>query len=305
MIYAKPSSDLVFDLIAESNPVLPITLSKAHCRFGVPRKVVGYGPVPANTEIDVYPRLPSGYVNKATVRYRRLSLLELFKGVAPEVKKYTDAPISSSPFSTHALLPVINQTFGLSLTTDDIVDLPLPPGSDGYYPNLRSVKVVLRAKDTSLGFVGEIMLRWVFLERDLSEIITETELDGRTYPDGNDFEVSHKYILDLLSYGIDFTELSADYESGVFQASPMGMGSAATLAAQQRTLDYISLYAGVTLSKDVANAPFGIKNAVATRYVLPNPAVPHANPNFSAVVVVSYPTQDTWATGQLYIHYNF
>lgn len=303
-IYAKPSKELVFDLIAESNPNLPFPVTKDNTTLGPPVAFVPSGGRIQNTEIELFPRLPSGYIKKTKVKYRRINLGSLFKGTEIVLPAYTPVGIGGNPFQFHELLAQFNKDYGMSLTVDDVENPWFPAGTDNYYPGKRTVKTVVKAKPGSLGFIGEMVVRWVFIEQEVGEVIVNRELDCREYPGGNDFDNNHKYVLNLLSYGIDFTELADDYESGIFQQSPLGTGSAAALAAQQRTLDYIALYSGVTLDKSTENTEFGVKQSTSVKYQLPHPDVPHANPKFSAVVVVSYPQAGTWATGQLYLHYN-
>ena len=86
--YAKPSPDLVFDLINKANPGLPLPLSAAVVRLDLPKPIVGAGPADLNTTVNASAKRGQGYTGTKTISYRRINLGNFFKDTLAIVNKY-------------------------------------------------------------------------------------------------------------------------------------------------------------------------------------------------------------------------
>lgn len=92
-----------------------------------------------NTKLILIPRATSSFIGPATVYYNRIHSSEIFPLRV----------LKGSAINTEELIPAINQQYKLHITTEDIINEPLPqPDSAGY------VTVNLQMKPTSLIFYG-------------------------------------------------------------------------------------------------------------------------------------------------------
>lgn len=308
-IFSKGSKELVVDLINESNPGLPYPLEVNKVRFGTPIAIAPVGNL--NTEIWVYPTNDSPYNGKIKLRYRRIDLRDLFMNVKPEIHKYTSNPIGVIPFTTHQLLADFNTRYGLNIDQVDVANQNFSSESDGYYP-VRTSTAELRLKPSCLAYVGtdtpgeSLILRWVFAERNLDSMITQTDLDGRLYPGGNNFDSNHPVVIALSTFGTDFSGISATLEDiravGGIQFGTGDPRSAVVLNemnAQSAVNSWTQLDAPI-------DSNYGLRTVPIYSYTLPNALFPDVNPNFNRVAVIDY---DAYASpkkqvGKAYLHYN-
>lgn len=304
MSYTKPSKELVFDLIRSSNPLLPFPIVETSTTLGSPVAITPNAGAIQNTELKVIPRQLSGYIGSAVVRYRRLDLGSIFRSVVPVLPLYSAKPLNQSPFTLYQLLPELNRVFGTSFTTDDLIDGSVASGTDNFYgQGIRTREVLAKAKGTSLGFSGQFTFRWVQADERLVDAIPLYDLDGRVFPGGNDFVSQHKYILDMATYGFDFTEIFPDVNDPAITGAPIGHFTNAVI--WERIFAFIQQCGGPTFTTQNPPTPFGLGGITAARYVLPANNQPDANfSRFNRVVVVNYPANQSWAVGQLYLHYN-
>lgn len=303
-IYSKPSEQLVYDLINQDNPTLPVALSPSNVSLSNP-SVYSPGSGIANSQIRVSGIPNSYYIGSKQLSYRRIAFADLFKGVSIEIKKYSAASVSAVPFTLYQLLSDINTKYGLSLTEDDIIDANFPIASDNVYPE-RTCKVSMVANANSKAFVGSVDVRWRWDEPYLANIAPNTDLDGRLYPGGNDFSSGTKYRITSEAYGIDFSTLAATLNSAAFNTG-VSIGNANYVTQQQTVFDLLNQITGKTYSSASANqnTAYGMYGATCTRYSLPNAAIPQADSTYyNTIVVITLPDNNTWGVGQLMIHYN-
>lgn len=306
-LYTKPPKELLIDLIKESNPSLPLPLIASKLTFSTPKAIT---PIPGsnvNTEITITARGGSGYVKKVTVKYRRISLATLFRGLNAEVFKYTAANANSYPFDLYGLLSTVNNRFGLNLTQDDVTNTWFPIKDDKYYPDKRSSQAKIKAKPTSLIFVGETFLRWVSDLRSIGDMIKATELSVRNFP-GNVSKVTNttRYVLNCATFDADFRELcpNIDHE---YNLQALGSNFSLAVPIQRELLEGINTVTGENYTYTHVNTsePFAIGGIVPKLYTIPNAAVPEANSaDFNRVLVIEYPNESTWGAGKLFLHYN-
>lgn len=303
-LYTKPPKELLLDLIRESNPGLPLPLNAEKLSFSIPKEIPLVPNSKVNTEITITAKGSSGYVKKTTVRYRRLSLSTLFRGLEAEVHKYTAKGPYDYPFDMYGLLNEINLRFGLNLTQDDVVNTWFPWQNDKYYPDLRSSQAVLKAKPDSLVWLSQTTIRWVSDKQSIADMILKLELPGRMFPGGSSTP-SSKYTLDCATYDADFGEFSKNMEHAWLTGFPFGDSNVQVRPIHDEVLAAINLVTGQTYTYSPPPAAFGLGGIMPVRYTLPNAAIPEANSkDFNRVVVFPYPVAGVWGVGRLLLHYN-
>lgn len=304
-LYTKPPKELLLDLIKESNPSLPLPLNASKLSFGIPKAIPLVPGSFANTEILITARGGSGYTKKTTVKYRRLSLETLFRGLSAEVYKYTSANSNQYPFDIYGLLSEINKRFGLYLTQDDVTNAWLPVKDDKYFPDRRTSQTRMRAKPGSLVWVGETNLRWASDRKSIADMILKLELPARSFAGvGRTLTASSKYILNCDTYEANFGDLCPDINTAGAIAV-LGSGNAATQAIHQQLITAINTVSKKTYTLTPVGTPFGLGGIKPVRYSLPDPLLPDANSvEFNRVLVIEYPNGDAWGIGKLFLHYN-
>lgn len=303
-LYTQPPKELLLALIKESNPNLPLPITTAGLSFSPPKVVPLVPGAKVNTEITMTMRGGSGYVKSTTVRYRRLSLSTLFRGLDAEVHKYTAKGPGEYPFDIYGLLKEINLRFGLNLTQDDVINTWFPWQNDKFYPDRRSSQAVLKAKTDSLVWLDQVTLRWVSDKQSIGDMILKLDLPGRTFPGGKSI-ISTKYSLDCATYAADFGEFTKNMESAWITSVPFGTVNGIIRPIHDEVLAGIKLVTGETYTYDPPPAAFGLGGIMPVRYTLPNAAIPEANSkDFNRVVVFPYPVDGVWGVGRLLLHYN-
>lgn len=176
-----------------------VVLDQADYNFGAPVPVA-VDASGTNTSMHIEAKgEPSAFAGEVTVRHIRLNLADLVVLVGDTVE-------TNGITSTMALASKLNVIYGTHFTTDDIVDTPVNL-VDG------AGQVLLEAKATSHGWIGQVTLNVVPGRFDLATIVTSTNLNGLNYPDpyenkpfGNsysywrDFSAQHE-LLDALHTG--------------------------------------------------------------------------------------------------------
>lgn len=294
---------MVLALIKEANPSLPIPIEVNSVTFGPPRAIIPKSGKNQNTEVMMFARGNTGYISKSLVRYRRIDLATLFRGLSAEIYKYTASGTTEYPFDVYTLLKEINRRFGLNLTKDDVINNWFPWQNDRYYPDKRSSQTVMKATPTSLMYVGETTLRWVSDAKSLADMILVLEVPGRSFPGGNDFSEGSKYRLDIETYDADFNEF-ADM-GHAFMTLPLGAQDPSIVIEQNRLLNGINVVSGKTYTFDPVGEPFALGGITPQRYTLPHPNFPEANSaNYNRLLVINYPESGAWGVGKLFLHYN-
>lgn len=313
-LFNKPSPALVYDLINEANPGLPVALTSGNSKLDNPVTATVPGRAELNTAITVIPT-SGDYIGRRLVNYRRLGLDKLLRGILVQIDKYspTQSAAGSVVFTVYSLLPMINAKYGLNLTTDDINDINITRGNTqegGFY----TTTVTVTAKATSLGYVGSFALKWKGAPQDLESMITVTNLDGRSFPGGNDFDTpGHAPIVNNMAYNIDW---SAFITSGVkWDSYPNSIEGAGTnvVAFGNRFIDELNRLYGKGLVYPTNAAPAYAYQSWAGRVVdlstqAGRDSAPLANfKYYNRVLIWTIPEADTakgCGAGQHYIHYN-
>lgn len=323
-LYPKTSAELVLDLIAASNTNLPFPLTTNNVFVGPPTAITVVPPSIANTSARLSSKPSSGYSGSKIIQYRRVNLADLFKNITPNVRKYSaTGEAGSNPFTVYTLLPYLNEIYGLKLTTDDVVDQTFPAYTTitegGVQKRVSSVNML--AKSTSQAYTGGVLIRTQAGQRDLSSAITKGELLGRVYPGGNDFVANTKDRLDIIGYGIDFSELMNGIPAtgsiarlNYFNASySIGVATVVVANAHWDVINTINQTLGLSLKTGAGGAMgtatpgdrWNLYGATSVTVTLPNAAYPEANSkDYNRLVVITPTVSNSWAVGRIYLHYN-
>lgn len=314
-IYSKVAKALVYDLINEANPTLSKPVTETNAKLGVPTAIANAVFPAANTSILLSPAPGTAdYIGRQTLKYRRLDLTRMFRGITATVVKYASKYPGSAAgtvmFTVYELLNDINNLYGLKLTEDDLTNANIVRGStqeNGQYTTTITVTV----KATSLGFVGSFALKWMNTPQSIADMITNTDLDGRFFPGGNLFDGTHKPILDPITFGEDATSIIQPglQASAAFGRSGIGWNQWGNFYPQV-VLPYLRQLTGQAKWRMTSNGSYktfdgevsGMEHAL---YQLPNPAWPEGNDRFYGwALVIFIPEDCTWATGQIVFHFN-
>lgn len=309
--YAKPSLDLVFDLINKANPTLPTPLSDAVARLDLPKVIAGAGPADLNTNVKVSAKYGQGYVGTRVLNYRRINLGDFFKNTVAIVNKYKS---NGQPVKFSDYLADFNIRYGFSLTADDFTDVNFPAATVDPVDNRRTASVVVIAKADSFGFTGSFTFRWKDAPQELKNLIVKPELPGRVYPPTN--------FVNMLTYGGDNTELVGStfmYQNGVeypmteFFIAGVAVGGGAirpdVLPAHREYIRRINVAYGTNFFIDSTKPlsdPGNLTGAIIDTSSAPFAAYPSANQqNFARVIVLKLLPAHTWGTGDLFLHHNY
>lgn len=193
--YAKPSNELVFDLINRDNPDLPVKVSPANCYVEKVTKVaVNAASNNRNTSARLRGIQGSGFRDAITVYYDRVDLARLLPwGTNANAQFVTfDAP------NLHAAFSVLLDTYGVNFSAVDLSNYSLGGISS---PNYTSTVPII-AMTASPAYVGSTTLRY---NRGLPVLDTSIKDDVLNAIQEPISPALGKKCIDLLTYGIDFT----------------------------------------------------------------------------------------------------
>lgn len=314
-IYKKVAKALVYDLINEANPTLAKPVSELNTVLGVPA-VIASAVFPAPNTTITLSNAPGtvDYIGRQTVKYRRLDLSRMFRGITATVVKYAPKSVGASAgtvmFTVYELLNDINKLYGLKLTEDDINTGNIVRGSTqegGQY----TTTVTVTTKATSLGFVGNFALKWVNTPQSIADMITNTDLDGRLFPGGNVFDENHKPICDSVSFGVDCTSdlLATFVNTAQFGKQGIGWNQWGNIYPQV-ICPLLRKLTGMDKWRFTSTGSYQTFNGelagwTHALYQLPHAAFPEGNSRFYGWVMVIFAPDDcTWASGAFVLHFN-
>ncbi len=315
-IYNGSARQLLVQLINEANPTLPFEVNTVDYDFTVPAVIDPATNNGRNTEVFLVPKTSSQYTGSIRLTYNRLDLGLLFRNVIPHVQKWV--PNTGTVTATniveqlHTLLPLYSAKYGVPLETSQIKDLNLQQRW-GLDPSLT---FQMQAEPTSLIYIGSTQTKWEIGKRTLESLYQNTEVEGRLYPNGNDFTdiATRKPYLSHVTFNEDFT------------LNPPPIGSV-TLSYSQNTsivqvLNYLNNHIASKLGYDNdvfltsmdyttvvdVNNPSQKRGIGSLRYnhvELPHPVYPEANSDlYNRLGVLEIPDDCGWGCGNLYFHYN-
>lgn len=154
--FNQPSLAMFFQLLNEENNT---AFNSSIVDLSAPSPMTGT----RNTAITVTAKVASGYSGSVNLTYNRLDLTVFTDGNT----EFTLNGIST----TEDLLPAINARFGLQMAVTDIIVEAVVNGA-----------VNLKARSTSLVWVGNVDITIIQPDIELDTVIVDTELDGFEYP---------------------------------------------------------------------------------------------------------------------------
>lgn len=259
--------DVLVNLINASN-TLPVALSPDTVMFGTPKVDAS---TPTGVTVALFPVLGSIYTGGAEINYQRMDLSSAFGNIVPKVRGVAGGNL-------HALLPLINETLGVTITPEDVEEVKLDwleAGSEVYLP--------IKALPTSLSYVGAFRIQFYRLRPALADAIAQTALEGFRFV-GGDVTGGIRSVT-MGTWGLNFTE-----NMDALKLTNVGQWAAFTkLREVMTTLGYPG---------------WPVADPKVARIVdQPTAAVPEANPHFERVVVQKNVVGAGYA-GDAYFHYN-
>lgn len=181
------SKQSLIDAVNASN-TFPVPLIGDDLYFGKIRtEVNGQVSVPA---VTMYNSQFEGYVR---LNYKRLDLGKVYGTIKPSVRRV------GYP-SLYRLLPIINETLGLSLTEDDVLDISITWLNDN-----EQINIPIIAKVDSLAYQGQFTVEYIRVRPELADIAFKT-LNVLKHPID---PALGKKSLAMNTWGIDYTDEDA------------------------------------------------------------------------------------------------
>jgi len=232
-------------------------------------------------------------IGQQTVYYRRIDISKLFKGRTLTLK--VPYAMGTTAITRAQALDFAAQQFGIRIPTDDV------NFTSWSFPANNSLSIV----GTSPCFKGTLIIR---VERDkqlLSSVVGDRTFAGRSWPDAMiDVGDGTKPQGELLLYDIDYSSQKSVLNN-LSSGTVPDVNTTGSLAAAMNAVPNNSGYA---FGNQRCDTPPGILLARATRYTLPNAAIPEANSaQYNRCVVienVDYPQYPSWWAGKIILHYN-
>lgn len=290
--YNKPQVDLLYKLIAESNPGAVFPISPENAVIGKPEAIVVEPGKIANTRIPIAGK--GVYVASARVNYRRINLQDFFKGINVTFNDWSPSGNSGPGYVTaQVVIDYFNRTYGLALTVNDIVS----PG--GIWATGASSTAIA---GTSLCYAGSLSWTWSQGKRELDTVFTANNVDGRLFPGGNVFGGSRKPQGEYVAYGLDFNPVKATFIAS-FPASWPAWTSSGTWP--DPLFDFLKANVSPLFSRSKQHTEVGgFEGAPGIHVTIPSALLPEANSAKynRAVAVTALP--GSWWQGKIIFHYN-
>lgn len=313
--YSKVAKQLVFDLLNAANPQLPILLTDAVVRVGLPKPIANALPAARNTTVLVQANRNMGYVGTKNLTYRRINLTSLFKNVKPVVYKFM---ASGQPNYFGDYLLEFNTKYGLKLTADDFINIDFPFALVDPADGLKTATVNVTVNSNSLGYLGSFPFTWKNAKNTLDAIIRHPEINGRTFPGGNVFDGNHKYVLNISTFSCEITDILKIKVSNMYgeatlaQYLPDGITLGTTtgdsVPGHLEFLRQVNMVSGTPFLLNPADNGTTLNNlqgSSVTNITLPSALYPEANSAaYAKAIIIKPPAENTWAVGYLIFHHN-
>lgn len=211
-IFNKSEDEILFALIAKDNPNLNPPLTPQNCYISSAQQNTDSDKDQYNTTAIVIPRYNSGMSGKTAIKYNRIDLNDLFRGLQPvKVSGNTE----NMDYATRAELPVlIGETYGLPIREGDI-----DPSSSAYFhakPHAEAGKGVYKIANNKC-FIGQCYIDFSYdFSQSLATLLKPGKFDCLNLPVGigpvgeeYDWPSTWGYFADF-----DFTEIAANVNHG-------------------------------------------------------------------------------------------
>lgn len=299
--YRKPTSELIFDLIEESNPGFKSKYDITKLTLGTPSAITvdPQDPYKRDTQIVVSGAAGSNIIGKQTIQYRRINVRTLMNGMAVVVSYAYEPSLIQVPAKWRA---EVNRILGVNIPASAWSSTFNISRWDNWTPGMgANYTLQMVANDLCYYSTPGIGYTYVQTKRKAADLFGATPvLAGRLWPGGNDFGAGSKPRGEFLAYGMDFSEIpNLNMVAGPVTV-PVGGSNAITEAIIAKLKAQSPEYNWSNLA---ATTQGGILASVWTRVALPNAAVPEANPDYKYCWYIPAPT-GAWWTGKLIFHFN-
>lgn len=199
--FAKPSSELVFDLINLANPDLPEHVNAVNC---IVEKITQVTPSAATNQRNTTARIRgvqgSGFRDQITVYYDRVDVRRLFPWgqYVSAVTRDAAAFTNFTAANVHSALSTINETYGINLSPVDVANSGMSAPSVANYVST----VGITAQPASPAYVGSVSITY---KRGLPVLDTSIVTDSLATMNHPVDPALNQKCIDMLTYGIDFT----------------------------------------------------------------------------------------------------
>lgn len=225
-IFNKSEDEILFALIEQDNPNLVPKLTPQNCYISTASPNVDVDSDSYNTIAVVIPRFGSGLSGKTTVKYNRINLADLFRGLLPVKVTGNTATLD---YATAAELPgLFAQTYGLAIREGD-VDTAVTSAYHYTRPNAQNGKGIYRI-DNNKCFIGQITVDFSYdFSQSLSTILKPSALTALNLPagiepveDNYNWPSTYAFFADR-----DFTEIEGaiNHNSNISYAQAQAIGT--------------------------------------------------------------------------------
>lgn len=180
------SEKALVDAINQANVSLT-PLAPGDLYFG---KITYHNPKDGSVDVPAVAVIGSQFEGYIKLNYDRLNLGKAYGTIKPKVRR------PGYP-TLHRLLPAINEVLGLSLTPDDVADVPIT-----WLAENEQVNIPIVAKPSSLGFEGQFLVEYTRVRHNLADLAVK-DLTALKHP----IEPSlGKRSLAMATWSLDFTD---------------------------------------------------------------------------------------------------
>lgn len=294
--YEQPQLTTFSNLIETANPGFAVPLTLAMIRTLVPIAITpGSGQI-QDTSVRIVMRPGQPYIGSETVTYRRVNLGNFFRDLQPiPLSTYT----SGTTLSSTQLCTALNTLYGLALVPTDVT-------AATYAAGVSTVTVAA----TSLCYSGSFTINWVKGLQFIADVFAATAgagvLVGKLYPGGNTFGSGRLPQGDVLTYGLDCTNIDGQLRRLAVSQTPVtgdwntsGSDLAQILAFLQTNIPAVGFNSG-----QCTTTQGGLGGVTLTRFTLPSASVPGANSNLYTLVTTITAPAGSWFQGTMYLHYD-
>lgn len=266
----KPGLPLIYSLVKQENPTVPISLTDNVLRLSNLEGIEG-----ERVKAIVSGRYGSGYKGRRELKYAQLDLFKLFNRKRLTIGVRAVRPIHEQ------LLDIYQQT-GIQFGVGDV---------DNIVPATQELPYVttLRASSTSAAYTGEVEVEFKERVPRLDEILAGGDYDVLIAPFDTSPDGSTR--CEYITHGVDYT--SAVIILRTFTAGVLSAADATTLA---QTLMAVDEYPWA-----LANATV-VYNGPVLNFI-PTDGYRYAQQRYTHVMVVDIAAHPT-LVGSLYVHYN-
>lgn len=199
--YNGDDLDNLIELINKDNAdTLPWPLDRENFIYGKPRIIPGATADVSNTEIRIQAKSSSNYRGSVDLKYRRIDLGVLFRGIPIVINRWWVSYIDAN-----TLVPLINERYGLNLKQD------FGTGSRWHTSHTGQIRAFTQHADNYF-YTGSADMMVILDKEELGlDTLTVNSIKTVAWPGGNNFAIDRRGQLEFLFAGIDITDEAIPY----------------------------------------------------------------------------------------------